>query len=130
MNQLHCRKVDLAETAALSAGKDTQVVAYLVDFNSYTFQSCGISYKAGCVGSCSYKVFGELDIPSCNLSEGGDAFFGIASSAVMPVPIAVAPMFTVRKSAAALSRCRSSSSRIEAKPLKVCPKVIGTASSH
>ena len=56
-------------------------------------------------------------------------FSAYPGSAVMPVPIAVAPIFTVRKSWAAKSRFLISSRRILAKPLKVCPKVIGTASS-
>ena len=56
-------------------------------------------------------------------------FSAYSGSAVIPVPMAVAPMLTVRKSCAAKSRFFSSCSRILANPLKVCPSVIGTASS-
>ena len=56
-------------------------------------------------------------------------FSAYPGSAVIPVPMAVAPMLTVRKSCAAKSRFFTSCDRILAKPLKVCPRVIGTASS-
>ena len=57
-------------------------------------------------------------------------FSAYSGSAVIPVPIAVAPMLTVRKSCAAKSKFLISSRRMLAKPLNVCPKVIGTASSN
>ena len=57
-------------------------------------------------------------------------FSAYSGSAVIPVPMAVAPMLTVRNSSAAKFRFFISSCRMLANPLNVCPRVIGTASSN